>query len=174
MAGSGDAMAFAASAAAGMWTQISALGGMGAAAGGLAASSAHSQARERAAEREIERVSTDGPGVTDSNVEVPPPPEGSAVPLVVGRPVSFGNVNESNQPSPNIAQGCADGVPFVGQTPACVIQDQGVTCGATATFYCTECAKTLCIRHRRFWMGKIVCEECQLKSRDEVAVCAVQ
>eukprot|EP00929_Paragymnodinium_shiwhaense_P107062 TRINITY_DN73051_c0_g1_i1.p1 TRINITY_DN73051_c0_g1~~TRINITY_DN73051_c0_g1_i1.p1 ORF type:complete len:199 (-),score=35.21 TRINITY_DN73051_c0_g1_i1:228-824(-) len=49
-------------------------------------------------------------------------------------------------------------------------------CSQAALFLCARCHRAVCVQHRRFWMGRLLCPDCQMGARAEVTPlpCSIQ
>mmetsp|Transcript_17606 Transcript_17606/g.46457 ORF Transcript_17606/g.46457 Transcript_17606/m.46457 type:complete len:113 (+) Transcript_17606:89-427(+) len=97
-----------------------------------------------------------------------------------GRPVAQGNAARADvvmgvpvgAAPPALGTGFSVHVEQAGSAAYCQL------CTQPAQFVCTQCRKRVCQTHRRFWMNKVYCNECQERVVRGVAggvwYCAVQ
>ena len=61
---------------------------------------------------------------------------------------------------------------------ACTSTDKtlrGAMCNAQSQFVCRQCNRPMCMKHRRFWAGQLICNLCQepIVQNDGAVMCCV-
>mmetsp|Transcript_12571 Transcript_12571/g.23205 ORF Transcript_12571/g.23205 Transcript_12571/m.23205 type:complete len:160 (-) Transcript_12571:90-569(-) len=86
------------------------------------------------------------------------------------------SVTQRSTPAAPVAFENADG-DAPRQWAVCGVAEAGrAGCEETALFLCSRCDRPVCVRHRRFWMGRLCCPTCQnraLRSNEANVVCSM-